>query len=166
MAEWKQANPENPEPKPEDLAGVFFASYSQENPGTFPIAAEIQTADGKSEKALQPAKEGSDIQSLFFDLWRQDHSNVALQQVPADMVFASGAGLDPDITLENAMYQLDRVAAKWAVTAKMPESEVRKKIVDLLRSRSVAPLGGAAGVPLVNVLEVNLALPKTFFETH
>ncbi len=115
---------------------------------------------------MQPAKEGSDIQSFFFDMWRQEHPKVALEKVPADMVFASGAGLDPDITLANAMYQLDRVAAKWAVTAKMPEAEVRKTIVGLLKSKATAPLGGTAGVPLVNVLEMNLALPKAFFETH
>jgi K+-transporting ATPase ATPase C chain len=148
------------EPKPEDLAGVFFETYSKENPGTFPIAAEVKTEDGKLEKALQPAKEGTDIQSLFFDMWRQENPTVALEKVPADMVFASGAGLDPDITLKNAMYQLDRVVAKWADTTKLPEPEVRKAIVGLLKSKSVAPLGGLAGVPLVNVLEVNVALPK------
>ena len=162
----EKANPDNSEPKPEDLAAAFFESYSKENPGTFPIAAETTTADGKTEKTLQPAKEGTDIQSFFFDMWRQEHPTAALQKVPSDMVFASGAGLDPDITLENAMYQLDRVAAKWAVTAKMPESEVRKAIAGLLKSESTAPLGGLAGVPLVNVLEVNVAIPSVLFIRH
>ncbi len=82
------------------------------------------------------------------------------------MVFASGAGLDPDIILENAMYQLDRVVAKWAVTSKLPESEVRKAILGLLKSTAIAPLGGLAGVPLVNMLEVNVALPNVLILKH
>lgn len=162
MAQWKQANPDNAEPKPEDLAVTFFDSYSKENPGTFPLAVETTSADGKTEKALQPAKEGTDIQSIFFDMWRQEHPDVKLERVPADMVTASGAGLDPDITYQNAMYQLDRVAAKWAATHQLPEGDVRKQIEDLLKAKATAPLGGLAGVPLVNVLEMNLALAKQF----
>lgn len=164
LAAWKQANPDNAEPKPEDLAGVFFESYSKENPGTFPVAVETQSADGKTEKGLQPAKEATDIQSIFFDMWRQEHPDAKLQNVPADMVTASGAGLDPDITYQNALYQLDRVAAKWAASGHRSEDEVRRQIEDLLKANMTAPLGGLGGVPLVNVLEVNLALRERFGE--
>src|ERR1700687_3650097 len=101
-------NPATPEPKSADLAMVFFESFSKENPGKFPSAVQHQTKDGKTETVIEPVKEGSDIQSNFFDMWRQDHADADLQDVPADMVMASGSGLDPDITLDNAMYQLDR----------------------------------------------------------
>jgi K+-transporting ATPase ATPase C chain len=102
-------------------------------------------------------KEGTDIQG-FFDLWRQDHPEIELEDVPADMVMASGSGLDPHITLKNAMYQLDRVAAKWAKEIKREGTLVRNEIESLLREKAHAPLGGLVGVPLCNVLEVNLAL--------
>ena len=82
-----------------------------------------------------------------------------LERVPADMVMASGSGLDPNITLDNALWQLDRVAAAWAKkTGSTNEKEVHDKIEQLLRDKSHAPLGGLVGVPLVNVLEINLAL--------
>jgi K+-transporting ATPase c subunit len=37
------------------------------------------------------------------------------------------SGLDPDLTLQNARYQLDRVAAKWAQDTKRDELELRKR---------------------------------------
>ena len=37
-----------------------------------------------------------------------------LKLIPADAVTTSGSGLDPDITLDNALWQLDRVAGAWA----------------------------------------------------
>ena len=82
-----------------------------------------------------------------------------LERVPADMVMASGSGLDPDITLSNVLWQLDRVAAAWAKkTGNTNEKELHDQIEQLLRDKSHAPLGGLVDVPLVNVLEVNLAL--------
>ncbi len=159
--QWKKEN-NNPEPKPEDLAVVFFTSFSNANPGTFPSAVESATEDGKTEKKIEPVKEGSDIQGIFFDMWRQEHPTEELESVPADMVMASGSGLDPHITLKNALYQLDRVVAKRAADAKRNVDEVRKEIETLLNQKKEAPLGGLVGVDLVNVLEVNLALREKY----
>jgi K+-transporting ATPase ATPase C chain len=78
------------------------------------------------------------------------------------MVMASGSGLDPHITLKNALYQLDRVATKWAQDTKRDEAQVRREIEGLLRQKAEAPFGGLIGVDLVNVLEVNLALRDHF----
>jgi K+-transporting ATPase ATPase C chain len=173
VAEWKKANPDTPEPKPEDLAVPFFKSYSKSFPGTFPSIVEDKTPDGKTEKKVKPIKEGSDIQAAFFDMWLQEdlflHEQdpaknplVDLEKVPADMVMASGSGLDPHITLKSALYQLDRVAGKWAETTKQDPAKVHKEIEELLRQKAGAPLGGLAGVDMVNVLEVNLELKKHF----
>jgi potassium-transporting ATPase KdpC subunit len=162
VAEWIKANPDTPEPKPEDLAVPFFADYSKTHPGTFPSAVEHRAPDGKTEKQIEPVKVGTDIQAGFFDMWLHEHPDVDLQRVPADMVMASGSGLDPDITLDNALWQLERVAAAWAKKTGTNEAEVRSEIERLLREKSRAPLGGLVGVPLVNVLEVNLALQDRF----
>ena len=177
VAAWEGANPDdvtkwksdnnNPDPKPEDLAagiaGGFFASFSKDHPGTFPGVAEFEK-DGKTAKTVGPVKEGSDIQSLFFDMWLQEHPDVELQPVPADMVMSSGSGLDPHITLKNALWQLEnRVAAAWAKkSGTSDEKKLHDQIEQLLRDKSHAPLGGLVGVPLVNVLEVNLALSDRY----
>ena len=165
VAEWIKANPDTPEPKPEDLAVPFFTSYSKTHPGTFPSAVEHKTPDGKTEKRIEPVKEGTDIQAGFFDMWLTAHPSVALQRVPADMVMASGSGLDPDITLSNALWQLDRVAAAWAKKTGTTNEALHDQIEHLLRDKSHAPLGGLVGVPLVNVLEVNLALRDRYQKT-
>ena len=59
--------------------------------------------------------------------------------IPADLVTASGSGLDPHITVEAARFQIPRIAAARNLTA--------DAITGLL------PHG-----PIVNVLELNLAL--------
>ena len=143
-------------------------------------------------------KRDAEIQAAFFDMWRQENPDVPLEQVPADMVMASGSGLDPHITLDNARYQLTyRVAAAQAdkmiaaraeplLKAKGPEltdsqkkamladarksietklggaleEKVRVTIAKLLDDKKEAPLAGLVGVPLVNVLELNVALAE------
>ena len=173
VAEWVKANPGTPEPKPEDVAVPFFESYSKSFPGTFPSIVEHKTDDGKSEKKVEPVKEGSDIQAGFFDMWLQEdlwrheqdpehHPLADLEKVPADMVMASGSGLDPHLTLKSALYQLDRVAGKWAETTKKDPAKVHAEIETLLRQKAGSPMGGLAGVPLVNVLEMNLALKEHY----
>ena len=165
VAEWIKANPDTPEPKPEDLAVPFFTSFSQAHPGTLPSAVEHPAANGKTEKTIEPVKQGTDIQAGFFDMWLQTHPDLDLEPVPADMVMASGSGLDPDITLSNALWQLDRVAAAWAKKTGTTEANLREEITQLVQQHSHAPLGGLVGVPLVNVLEVNLALQARFQKT-
>ena len=138
VAEWRKANPGRPDPRAPDLAVIFFTTYSVEHPGRFPAPGEIS--------------------SIFFDMWRQEHPDVELDPVPGDMLMSSGSGLDPHITLDNAQYQLDRVAAKWAENTKRDPARVRREIEQVLREKAWAPLDGSVGEKLVNVLEVNLAL--------
>src|SRR5262249_11947533 len=147
MAEWKKANPEAGEPKPADLAVAYFKSNAAAFHETWP-------------KLIDDPNWA--VPAVFFDMWLQENPNVDLEQVPADLVMASGSGLDPHITLKNALYQLDRVAAKWAEKTKADkeaeQARIRKEIEALLDQQAEAPLGGLVGVKLVNVLEVNLKL--------
>lgn len=72
--------------------------------------------------------------------------------VPVDLVTASASGLDPEISVASAYYQVDRVAA----ARKLPASTVRKLIDDHI----IGETFGLLGEPRVNVLELNLALDQ------
>src|SRR5271166_2530226 len=161
VSNWVKNNPGTPQPKAPDLAVVFFENFSKDNPGRFPSAV-TKTKDVKSVTEIEPVKDGSDIQSNFFDMWRQEHADADLQDVPGDMVTTSGSGLDPNITMQNAVYQLDRVSSAWAKDTKRDPGQVRTEIEQILQADTTAPLYGLVGENMVNVLEVNLQLRKHF----
>jgi len=161
VQQWIKDNPGTPQPKAPDLAVVFFETFSKENPGQFPSAVTSQQG-GKTVTAIEPVKEGTDIQSAFFDMWRQEHPTADLQNVPGDMVTTSGSGLDPHITVENTEFQLDRVASKWAQDTKRDPAQVRGEIEQMLQEKTQAPMYGLWGEKIINVLEVNLELRKRY----
>jgi K+-transporting ATPase ATPase C chain len=70
--------------------------------------------------------------------------------IPADAVTTSASGLDPDISPENALRQVARVAA----ARKLPEDKLRA----LVDAQTVQPFLGFLGQPHVNVLKLNMAL--------
>jgi K+-transporting ATPase ATPase C chain len=70
--------------------------------------------------------------------------------IPGDAVTASASGLDPHISLKNALLQARRVAGARGLT----ETNVRTLIEERAEGRSL----GFLGEPRVNVLALNLAL--------
>jgi K+-transporting ATPase ATPase C chain len=155
-------NPQIPQPQPADLAVIFFENFSKENPGKFLSVVSDTIANGITVTLIKPVNTGTDIQSIFFDMWRQDHPDVDLQNLPGDMVTTSASGLDPHISLQNAEFQLDRVASKWAADLKKDPNQIKKEIEQILQHNVSAPLGGIWGEKFINVLQVNLELRNRY----
>jgi K+-transporting ATPase ATPase C chain len=164
--EYFQPRPSATSPDPYNAEASGASNYAASNPALRARVAEALRSIVKY-KGISPT--GNSVQKDYelwsrkhpgekFDAWLRTHPDIELEPVPADLVMASASGLDPHITLANALYQLDRVADKWAQISGRDKAQVRTEIEELLHQHAAAPLGGLVGVELVNVLEVNLAL--------
>jgi potassium-transporting ATPase KdpC subunit len=85
-----------------------------------------------------------------------DH--VKISQIPPDAVTASGSGLDPDISPQNAYMQVDRVAAARHASP----AAVRALVTSHIQGRTI----GFLGEPSVDVLTLNIALDQKFPAGH
>ena len=72
------------------------------------------------------------------------------QRIPADAVTASASGLDPEISISNAMLQAQRIAEARGVTL--------QSIIESIDQCSSKPFLGLFGTKIVNVVELNRML--------
>lgn len=110
----------------------------------------IGRPDSGSPTNLSPAsdKEKQNVEKRVAWLHSIDPTNKA--DIPADLVTASGSGVDPDISPAAAEYQVARIARE----RNMSEDAVRA----VIRKYTAGRFLGFIGEPAVNVLKVNLAL--------
>jgi K+-transporting ATPase ATPase C chain len=77
---------------------------------------------------------------------------VSPSSIPADAVTASASGLDPHISPEYALLQVDRIASVRG----LPAASVKKLVESTIQGRDA----GYLGEKTVNVLELNIALAQ------
>jgi K+-transporting ATPase ATPase C chain len=98
--------------------------------------------------------------------FRQENGLNATTPLPADIVTASGSGLDPDISVEAVSLQVNRVvAARKALGGKSAQITV-DQVNALISQQIEGPDLGFLGEPRVNVLELNLALDALYGPPH
>lgn len=102
-----------------------------------------------------PASSGSNLSPSSLKMKAQVAS--ASATLPADMVFASGSGLDPHISLAAALDQLDRVAAARGLTP-VDRGHLKELVMFHVEPREF----GFLGDPRVNVLALNLSIDERF----
>lgn len=86
------------------------------------------------------------------DTFLVHHPYLQRKDVPAEMVTASGSGLDPDITPQCARVQVKRVAAARGMS--------EQQVADLVEKSIQSPFLGLFGTEKVNVLKLNIALEE------
>jgi potassium-transporting ATPase KdpC subunit len=91
-----------------------------------------------------------------FDTIRKYHGNFALNQIPKDLLFASASGVDPHISPDAALFQVDRI-----VKARHFNSEQKEQLIKIIQNSIENPDLFIFGETRINVLKLNILL-KSF----
>lgn len=114
---------------------------------TSPVSDYAGLSSGSNLGPSNPALTDA-VKARVAALHTADPSNT--QPIPVDLVTASGSGLDPDISVAAALYQIPRVARE----RNLSETSVHALVTAHTEPRQF----GIFGEPRVNVLQLNLAL--------
>jgi K+-transporting ATPase ATPase A chain len=123
--------------------GYFWGRPSATSPVPYNAGASSGSNFGPNNPALVDA-----VKARADALHAADPTNT--QQIPVDLVTASGSGLDPDISIAAAQYQVSRIARERNLSA--------QDVQALVAQQSEPRQFGIFGEPRVNVLSLNLAL--------
>ncbi|HTN21318.1 MAG TPA: K(+)-transporting ATPase subunit C [Pelobium sp.] len=134
---------------------TYYENVGQkfDKPGYFwsrPSAVDYNAAgSGGSNKG--PSNPGylNEVETRI-EAFLKANPTVKRKDIPADLVTASGSGLDPNISVEGAQVQVERVASERNVSA--------EKLRALIATNTEKPLTGAFGPSKINVLKLNIAL--------
>ena len=117
-----------------------------------PSAVDYNAAgSGGSNKGTTNPEYLAEVKTRI-DTFLLKNPTVKRNEVPSELVTASGSGLDPNISVQGAKVQVNRVAKARNIS--------EEKVLNLIKENTVAPLLGCLGTEKINVLRLNIALDK------
>ena len=108
-------------------------------------------SSGASNKGPSNPDYLKDVQNRI-DTFIVHNPSVKKEDIPSELVTASGSGLDPDLSPQGAYVQVARIAKTRNIS--------EEKIKELVAQQINKPLLGLFGPEKVNVLKLNIALDK------
>ncbi|WP_026995282.1 K(+)-transporting ATPase subunit C [Flectobacillus major] len=117
---------------------------------TRPSAVNYNAAgSGGSNKGPSNPDYLKDVQARI-DTFLVHNPTITKANVPSELVTASGSGLDPHISPQGALVQINRIA----LARRIPTAT----LVELVKEHTEQPLWGLFGTAKINVLKLNIAL--------
>jgi len=118
-----------------------------------PSAVDYNAAGsaGSNKGPTNPDYLNKDVKGRI-DTFLKHNPTVKKEQIPAELVTASGSGLDPDLSPDGAKIQAARIAKVRGLT--------EQQVLALVDAHTEKPLLGLFGPPKVNVLKLNIALDE------
>jgi K+-transporting ATPase ATPase C chain len=145
--------PTNPQLIEGNGSEVTVAAGATPPPGATPVA-------GKANTYYVP---GSYLGvKNYAEQFRQDNNLAADAPLPADIVTASGSGLDPNISVDAANLQVNRLVAARQKLGGNNAGISTDKVKALISQNTDGRDLGVLGEPRVNVLKLNMALDNAF----
>lgn len=117
-----------------------------------PSAVDYNAAGSAGSNKGPSNPEYLQIVQARLDTFLVHNPGVKKEDVPVELVTASGSGLDPDISPAGAKVQAARIAKVRGVS--------EKTVTDLIEKHTQGPFLGVFGPSHVNVLKLNLALDQ------
>ncbi|MCE5318688.1 MAG: potassium-transporting ATPase subunit KdpC [Parachlamydia sp.] len=159
------------------ITGIAYIAFKHQSEGDFinvdgkPVGARLIAQKFESEKYFWPRPSSIDYNPLPSGGSNLGPTSVALKktveerksaltkahpgnEIPSELLFASGSGLDPHISPQTAYYQVDRIVKARGLDPQKGKEALEKLILSHTEGRHLAFLGN----PCVNVLMLNLAL--------
>jgi K+-transporting ATPase ATPase C chain len=115
-----------------------------------PSAAGYNAAGSSGSNKGPTNPEYLKLVSDRIDSFLVHNPTVMKKDIPSDLVTASGSGLDPDISLQGALVQVDRISSKRNITKEQIQSLIKQQTES-------SPFNG---IQKVNVLNLNIGLDK------
>jgi K+-transporting ATPase ATPase C chain len=138
-----------------DKDGNPLAQYFQPRPSAPTSNGKPDPYDAMNSGGSNLGPSNPDLLNAVADrvaAYRQFNGLSSTVQVPVDAVTASGSGLDPDISVANALDQSARVARARGLPS--------ARVISLVHAHTRDRAAGFVGEKTVNVLDLNLALDR------
>jgi potassium-transporting ATPase KdpC subunit len=138
-----------------EVVGSKLIGQSVSDPTLFHgrVSAIEYDASGSGSNNYAPSNEDMiNRTEESLEVWKKANPDTPISEVPVDLVTDSGSGLDPHISVQGAMAQVDRISELTGVS--------KEKLQKLIEDNTQEKEWGIFGEERVNVLLLNLDLQK------